>query len=79
MCDIVSYVFQHNRYSSADLNGSQLAKMKKSIPDMSLPQNLYGWSSWSKKLQIYLKNYDFCENVKFVAISWKFHILSITA
>ena len=32
-----------------------------------------------KKLQIYLKNYDFCENVKFGAISYKFDILSITA
>ena len=30
-------------------NGSQLAKMKKSIPDMFLPWNLQGWSSWSKK------------------------------
>ena len=30
-------------------------------------------------LQIYLKNYDSCENVKFGAISWKFDILSITA
>ena len=29
--------------------------------------------------QIYLKNYDICENVKFGAISWKFDILSITA
>ena len=61
------------------LNGWQLAKMKKSIPDMSLSWNLYGWSSWSKKLQKYLKNYDICENVKFGAISWKFDILSITA
>ena len=43
--------------------------MKKSIPDMS---------SWSNKLQKYLKNYDICENVKFGAISWKFDILSIT-
>ena len=60
-------------------NGWQLAKMKKSIPDMSLPWNLKGWSSWSKKLQKYLKNYDICENVKFGAISWKCDILSITA
>ena len=60
-------------------NGWQLAKMKKSIPDMSLPWNLQGWSSWSKKLQKYLKNYDICENVKFGAISWKFDIFSITA
>ena len=34
---------------------------------------------WSKKLQIYLKNYDFGGNVKFGAISWKIDILSITA
>ena len=61
------------------LNGSQLAKMKKNIPDMSLPWNWQGWSSWSKKLQIYLKSYDLCEYVKFGAISWKFDILSITA
>ena len=27
---------------SRDINGSQLAKMKKSIPDMSLPLNLWG-------------------------------------
>ena len=38
------------------INGSQLAKMKKSIPDMSLPWNLYGWNNWSKKFQIYFKN-----------------------
>ena len=61
------------------LNRSQLAKMKKSIPDIFLPWNLQGWSSWSKTLQIYLKNYDIWENVKFGAISWKFDILSITA
>ena len=68
--------YANERYA---LNGSQLAKMKKSIPDMSLPWNLLGWSSWSKKLQIYLKNYDLCEYVEFGAISWKFDILSITA
>ena len=32
-----------------------------------------------KKMQLYLKNYDFCEYVEFGAISWKFDILSITA
>ena len=61
------------------VNGSQLAKMKKSIPDMSLPWNLEGWSSWFKKLQIYFKNYDLCEYVEFGAISWKNDILSIIA
>ena len=60
-------------------NGSQLAKMKKSIPDMSLPWNLKGRSSWSKKMQLCLKNYDLCEYVEFGAISWKFDILSIIA
>ena len=33
----------------------------------------------SKKLQIYLKNYDVREYVEFGAISWNFDILSITA
>ena len=32
-----------------------------------------------KKFQLYLSNYDFCENVKFGAILWKFDILSTTA
>ena len=31
--------------------------------------NSQGKSSWSKKLQLYFKNYDFCEYVKFGAIS----------
>ena len=57
------------------VNGSQLAKMKKYIPHMSLPWNLYGRSGWSKKFQLYLKNYDFCEYVKFGAISLKIDIL----
>ena len=79
-------ISQHHHIESRDrifdkkiFNSSQLAKMKKSIPDMSLPWILKGWSSWSKKLQIYLKNYDLCEHVEFGAISWKFDILSITA
>ena len=38
---------------------------------MSLSQNLYGTSSWSKRFQLYFENYDFCEYVKFGAISWK--------
>ena len=61
------------------VNGSQLAKLKKSIPDKSLAWNLQGWSSWSKKVQIYLKNYDSRKYVEFGAISWNFDILSITA
>ena len=32
-----------------------------------------------KKIQLYFKNYDFCDHVKFGAISLKFDILSITA
>ena len=30
-------------------------------------------------MQLYLKNYDFCEYVEFGAISWKFDIFFITA
>ena len=33
----------------------------------------------TKKLQLFFKNYDLCEYVKFGAISWKVDILSITA
>ena len=29
-------------------------------------------------MQLYLKNYDFCEYVEFGAISWKFDIFLIT-
>ena len=61
------------------LNGSQLAKMKKYIPHMSLPWNLQGRSGWSKKFQLYLKNYDFCEYVKSGAISLQIDILSTSA
>ena len=49
--------------------------MKKYIPYMSLPWNLEGRSSCSKKFQLYFKNYDFCEYVKFGAISLKIDIL----
>ena len=49
--------------------------MKKYIPHMSLPWNLYGRSGWSKKFQLYLKSYDFYEYVKFGAISLKIDIL----
>ena len=38
-----------------------------------------GMKQLSQKLQIYLKNYEICENGKFGAISWKFDILSITS
>ena len=58
------------------LNGAQLAKMKKSIPDMGIYRDE---AVGLEKLQIYLKNYDLCEYVEFGAISWKFDILSITA
>ena len=43
------YSFRKRRLKS--FNISQLANMKKSIPDMSLPWNLYEWSSWSQKLK----------------------------
>ena len=57
------------------VNGWQLAKMKKSIPDMSLPWNLKGWSSWSKKLQKYLKKLRYlwrCEIWGNIVIIWYF-------
>ena len=68
-------------YSDIDayVNGSQLAKLKNSIPLMLLPWNLWGRSSWSKKSQLHLKNYNICKNLKFWAISWKINILPITA
>ena len=44
-----------------DFNGSQLAKMKK-VHSLHVPaKNLKSRSSWSKKFQLYLKNYDFRE------------------
>ena len=49
------------------------------IPHMSLPLNLQGRSGWSKKFQLYFQNYEFCENVKFGAISLKIDILHISA
>ena len=48
--------------------------MKKYIPHMSLPWNLKRRSGWSKKFQLYCKNYDFCEYVKFGVISLKIDI-----
>ena len=48
--------------------------MKKYIPHMSLPWNLYGRSGWSKKFQLYFENCDFCEYVKFGVISLKIDI-----
>ena len=41
--------------------------------------NQVGRSRKLEKLQIYLKNYEICENGKFGAMSWKFDILSITS
>ena len=37
MCWIVAYQERDKVYSQNHFNGSQLAKMKKRIPDMSLP------------------------------------------
>ena len=51
--------------------------MKKYIPHMSLSWNLKGRSGWFKKFQLYLKNYDFCEYVKFVNM-WKFFGTNVT-
>ena len=48
-----------------NINCSQLAKMKKSIPDMTLPMKFIGMKQLSEKLQIYFKYYDFCECVEF--------------
>ena len=53
------------------INGSLLAKLEKSITLMLLPWNLKGRSSWSKKFQVYMKNYNLCEYMKFRAFSWK--------
>ena len=61
------------------LNDSQLAKLKKSIPLILLPWNFLGRCIWSKKFQLYFKNYKCCEYVKFGANSWKSEILEITA
>ena len=66
---IIWYTIKEKQY----LNGSQLVKLKKSIPLMQ------GRSSWSRKLQLYLKTYDFCEYVKSGAISCKINILPITS
>ena len=49
--------------------------MKKYISYMSLPWNSQGRSGRFKKFQLYFKNYDFCEYVKFGAISLKIDIL----
>ena len=58
-----------------NLNGSQLVKLK-SIPLMLLPWNSQGRRSWSKKFQLFSKNYNSCD-VKFWSISWKIDILCI--
>ena len=57
---------------------SQLAKVEKYTPDMSLPLNLLDTSSWSISFQLYSKIKNFCEYVKFGAISRKIDIMSIT-
>ena len=59
-------------------NSSQLAKMKKYIPYMSLPWNLQGRSSGSISFQLCFKNHNSCEYVKFGAILWKIDNLLIT-
>ena len=42
-------------------------------------QDIYRDETVGLKSCKYTWKYDFCENVKFGAISWKFDILSITA
>ena len=59
-------------------NGSQLAKIKK-VDSLHVPAIKYMGrrSGWFKKFQLYFKNYDFCEYVKFGAILLKFDIFII--
>ena len=60
-------------------NGSQLAKMKKSTFLTCPCHKIYRVEAVGLKSFNYtLKNYYFCENMKFGAISWIFDILSIT-
>ena len=50
------------------LAGSRLAKMKKYTP-LCVPAIKFIGKKWlSKKFQIHLKKYDFCEYVKFTAM-----------
>ena len=49
----------------------QLPKMEKYIPDLPLPYNLDFRSRWSVSVQLYFKNFDVHEYVKFEAISLK--------
>ena len=53
--------------------------MEKYIPDLPLPLNLDFKIRWSVSVQLYFKNFDVHEYVKFEAISLKFDILSISA
>ena len=63
-----------------EVNGSQLAKLKKKVYSLHVPaMKFIGKKQLVKKVPIILKNYDFCEYVKFGEISWKIDILSISA
>ena len=62
------------------INGSQLAKMNKRVFLTYPCHKMYRVEAVGLKSSYYTwKNYDFCENVKFGAISWKNDILLITA
>ena len=58
-----------------EVNGWQLAKMKKVHSSHFTAMKFVVKKRLSKKYQLYLKNYDSCEYVKFGAISSKFDIL----
>ena len=79
MYNISGYSYTSIYFLDFTLTAHNWQKWKRVFLTCPCYENLQGWSSWSKKLQIYLKNYDLCEYVEFGAISWKFDILSITA
>ena len=66
---------QINAYINGSTTGKNETDYSWHVPAMKFT----GMKQWSKKLQIYFKNYDLCEYVEFGAISWTFDILSITA
>ena len=55
------------------VSSSQLAKMNKSLHFPAIKIHIVE-AVGLKKFQLYLKNYNFCENVKFGAIFWKVDI-----
>ena len=69
-------------YYQPEATGSQLAKITK-VDSLHVPAIKFIVKTEEavglKKFQLYIKNSDFHEFVKFGAISWKFDILSMTA